>query len=180
MKDDYKNLLVTKLKSEFKKSPLASNVCFGVILPFLEEDMEDEFECPCDDKKNAMFGAAYFVVPAVVAFLLSMSIQGFWRKKGSKDLGKTVGFSLFPPVLWIILLLMDGEMFACAMTTWSGSYEKIEKGGAKQWCKPANYTSSQENEYKNKAQELFSLSQVRNNLMSLKICHLFGICQKKI
>ncbi|KAL7402222.1 hypothetical protein ABVT39_011578 [Epinephelus coioides] len=112
-----------------------------------------------------------------------MSIQGFWRKKGSKDFGKTVGFSFFPPVLWIILLLMDGDMFACAMTTWSDSYEKTEKGGAKQWCKPANYTSSQENEYKNKTQELFSLSQgIGMGVIILLTCG-FGVfaflCSKK-
>lgn len=42
---------------------------------------------------------------------------------------------LFPPILWIIMLLLDGDYVACSFTKWKGEYVLDDKLKTK-WCKP--------------------------------------------
>ena len=151
------------VKNELRKSPIASNAFFGLILVCLEKVVEMDFACPCKAHLNALFSAAYFLVPAVLVFLLMVKVQG-------TQCGKNVVSSLVPAIIWFIIMFLDGHYFACAMTSWSGSYESVENAAPQKWCEPANYSSARE--YTIKTQDWYSLSQVRNNLMSLKIVYL--------
>ncbi|XP_049430334.1 uncharacterized protein LOC125887512 [Epinephelus fuscoguttatus] len=150
--------LISHVRSEFKKSALVSSTFFGAILLCLEKFIEKEFACPCNVYWNAAFETAYFLVPAVVVFLLMMKIKGCQCKK-SKETAKTVLSSIGPALFWIIIVLWDGHCVACMKTTWSGSYIEIDKAAPQKWCKPANLTSSQELDYKTKTQHWFFMSQ---------------------
>uniref|UniRef100_A0A3B5QTN7 Uncharacterized protein n=1 Tax=Xiphophorus maculatus TaxID=8083 RepID=A0A3B5QTN7_XIPMA len=105
--------------------PLVSNVAFGFILMGLEKLVELEFECPCNPTWNGAFSSAFFIIPAVMAFTLMQIIQGcrcnVWCRK-------MVSLSSFvPAVVWLILLFLDGQYFACAMTDWDGRFVLVDK-----------------------------------------------------
>uniref|UniRef100_A0A4W5KSV5 Uncharacterized protein n=1 Tax=Hucho hucho TaxID=62062 RepID=A0A4W5KSV5_9TELE len=111
---------LSRLKSEFGNSPLVSNVAFGFILMGLEKLVELEFECPCDPKWNGLFSSAFFVIPAIMAFMLMLIIQDC--RYDLSGCPRTVSISsLVPPIVWLILLFLDGQYFACALTDWNGS-----------------------------------------------------------
>ncbi|CAB1331687.1 unnamed protein product [Coregonus sp. 'balchen'] len=112
---------LSRLKSEFGNSPLVSNVAFGFILMGLEKLVELEFECPCDPKWNGLFSSAFFVIPAIMAFMLMLIIQDC--RYDLSGCPRTVSISsLVPPIVWLILLFLDGQYFACALTDWSGRF----------------------------------------------------------
>uniref|UniRef100_A0A667WBX1 Uncharacterized protein n=1 Tax=Myripristis murdjan TaxID=586833 RepID=A0A667WBX1_9TELE len=120
------------LKSEFGNSPLVSNVAFGFILMGLEKLMEVEFECPCNPRWNGLFSSAFFVIPAVMAFWLMLIIQGCRYDRGCP---RTMCISSFvPPIVWLILLFLDGQYFACAMTDWWGRFVIVDKAAPQKWC----------------------------------------------
>lgn len=155
---------ISTVKSEIGKSPVALNVFFGFILVCLEELVEVEFACPCNPTWNALFAATFFIVPAILIFLLMLYIRGCGRKC-SKERWKNVGVSGVPAMLWLILMFLDGQYFACAMTSWSGIFVSFNGSSHQKWCKPANQNSSEELIIK--TQGFFALSQVRKNLMVL-------------
>ncbi|XP_029702556.1 uncharacterized protein [Takifugu rubripes] len=72
---------LARLKNEISNSPLVSNVAFGFILMGLEKLVELEFECPCNPKWNGLFSSAFFIVPAIMAFILMLIIQGRRHKE---------------------------------------------------------------------------------------------------
>ncbi|XP_019222639.1 uncharacterized protein LOC102082544 isoform X2 [Oreochromis niloticus] len=123
-----------RVKREFQNGPLASNVVFGFILTVLERLVETEFECPCKEKCNGGFVAAFFIIPGILAFVLMASVQ---RPKCSCH-------CLVPAFVWMILLVFDGRYIACAMTDWSGRYVTADKATPLKWCEPENGTSYQD------------------------------------
>ncbi|TWW54930.1 hypothetical protein D4764_0241990, partial [Takifugu flavidus] len=129
----------SKLKDAFSNSPLAPNVAFGFILTGLEKLLELEFECPCNPTWNRSFSKAFFIIPAILAFILMLSIQGC---RCDEWFMKTVS-SFVPAIVWLILLFFDGQYFTCAMTDWKGRFVLIDKAAPKKWCEPiseGNYT----------------------------------------
>lgn len=150
-----KQAWISKVKSEFEKSPLVSNSFFGFILFCLEKSVEVEFACPCLPTCNAMFALAFFIVPAFLVVLLMINIQGCKSKEN-------VFFSMLPAIVWFILLFLDGRYFACAKTTWSGRFVILDKAAPQKWCEPTDHNKTQERMIE--TQRMFSLSQVRNNL----------------
>lgn len=48
---------------------------------------------------------------------------------------KAVAVCLISPVIWVIILLIDGEYIACGMTYWNGVYV-FDDDLQKLWCKP--------------------------------------------
>ncbi|KAK9978569.1 hypothetical protein ABG768_020314 [Culter alburnus] len=48
---------------------------------------------------------------------------------------KALAYCLIPPVMWIFILLIDGEYVACGMTDWNGVYVLDEELN-RFWCKP--------------------------------------------
>lgn len=149
---------LTRLKNELSNSPLVSNVAFGFILMGLEKLVELEFECPCNPKWNGLFSSAFFIIPAVMAFTLMLIIQGCrcdtWCRK-------TVSFSSFvPAIVWLILLFLDGQYFACAMTDWKGRFVIVDKAAPQKWCEPTSEGDVTPQELMLRSQQLFVVSQV--------------------
>ena len=149
---------LTRLKNELSNSPLVSNVAFGFILMGLEKLVELEFECPCNPKWNGVFSSAFFIIPAVMAFTLMLIIQGCrcdtWCRK-------TLSLSSFvPAIVWLILLFLDGQYFACAMTDWKGRFVIVDKAAPQKWCEPTNEDDVTPQELMLRSQQLFVVSQV--------------------
>ncbi|XP_041852668.1 uncharacterized protein LOC121647378 isoform X1 [Melanotaenia boesemani] len=127
---------ISKVKELLKQSPLAANSCFGLILFVLEKIVEIEFVCPCKPTWNPWHVSAFFVVPAVIVFVLISYIQSCGFKQYSCEAFMK---SLVPTILWLILLFLDGRYVACAHTSWSGKYE-IDNASLNRWCNPSNST----------------------------------------
>ncbi|XP_049929554.1 uncharacterized protein LOC126408183 [Epinephelus moara] len=158
-KEEYAQYLISQVKSELRKSPFVLNVFFGFTLMCVEEFTEREFACPCDTGWNSLFAAVYLVVPAVLVLLLMISIKCFQNRMDLKEHVASCASIFGPAIFWIIIVLWDGQTLACALTTWSGSYEDLDDAAPQKWCEPANLTSSQQSEYKAKTQRWFFMSQ---------------------
>lgn len=147
---------LSRLKSELSNSPLVSNVAFGFILMGLEKLVELEFECPCNPTWNRLFSAAFFIIPAVMAFTLMLIIQGCrcdaWCRKTLSN--------CVPAVVWLILLFLDGQYFACAMTDWEGRFVLVDKAAPQKWCEPISEGDVTSQELMLRSQQLFVFSQV--------------------
>ncbi len=117
--------------------------------------MEMDFACPCQPDWNAPFAAAYFIVPAVLIYLLMLNIQ-----LNKFKCWKNVYVSSFPAIVWIILMFLDGQYFACGMTSWLGKFIDVSESSHLKWCEPDDHKSSKE--YMKKTQNWFSVSQVSN------------------
>lgn len=149
---------LTRLKNELSNSPLVSNVAFGFILMGLEKLVELEFECPCNPTWNGLFSSAFFIIPAVMAFTLMLIIQGCRCDKWCR---KTVSLSSFvPAIVWLILLFLDGQYFACAMTDWEGRFVLVDKAAPQKWCEPVSEGDVTPQELMLRSQQLFVFSQV--------------------
>ncbi|XP_042277546.1 calcium homeostasis modulator protein 6 [Thunnus albacares] len=159
---------LTRLKNELSNSPLVSNVAFGFILMGLEKLVELEFECPCNPTWNGVFSSAFFTIPAIMAFTLMLIIQGCrcdtWCRK-------TVSLSSFvPAIVWLILLFLDGQYFACAMTDWEGRFVLVDKAAPLKWCEPISEGDVSPQELMLRSQQLFVFSQVIGIVLLIFIC----------
>ncbi|XP_035991571.1 calcium homeostasis modulator protein 6 [Fundulus heteroclitus] len=159
---------LTRLKNELSNSPLVSNVAFGFILMGLEKLVELEFECPCNPAWNGAFSSAFFIIPAVMAFTLMQIIQGCRCNAWCR---KTVSLSSFvPAVIWLILLFLDGQYFACAMTDWEGRFVLVDKAAPQKWCEPIREGDVTTQELMLRSQRLFVFSQVIGIILLIFIC----------
>ncbi|CAJ1049067.1 calcium homeostasis modulator protein 6 [Xyrichtys novacula] len=128
------------LKKEISNSPLVSNLVFGFILMVLEKLVELEFECPCNPKWNRVLSSAFFIIPAVTAFLLMLIIQG----------------------------CRYGQYFACAMTDWEGRFVIVDKAAPQKWCEPNEKDALQK--LMPRWQESFAISQITGMCLLMAIC----------
>lgn len=149
---------LTRLKNELSDSPLVSNVAFGFILMGLEKLVELEFECPCDPVWNGLFSSAFFIIPAVMALAIMMIVQGC-RCEVSCRRSLSLS-SVVPAVVWLILLFLDGQYFACAMTDWHGRYVIVDKAAPQKWCEPTQEERVSPRDLMLRSQRLFVESQV--------------------
>ncbi|XP_041852669.1 uncharacterized protein LOC121647378 isoform X2 [Melanotaenia boesemani] len=160
---------MSKVKKEMKNSPLATNSCFGLILLGLEKIVEIEFSCPCNPTWNPWIVSSFFVAPAVIVFLLMCSIQGIKCKQFPY---KAVMHSAFPGILWVILLFIDGQYYACAKTSWPGKYEVLDNPPFQRWCNPSNSTQNSLTD----TQRWYSHSQLIGISMALGLACLYSGC----
>ncbi|TDH17289.1 hypothetical protein EPR50_G00007110 [Perca flavescens] len=134
----------------------------------LEKLVELEFECPCSPTWNGVFSSAFFIIPAVMAFTLMLIIQGcrcdMWCRK-------PVTLSSFvPAIVWLILLFLDGQYFACAMTDWEGRFVLVDKAAPQKWCEPISEGDVTPQELMLRSQQLFVFSQVIGIILLIFIC----------
>ncbi|KAF1393102.1 hypothetical protein PFLUV_G00034980 [Perca fluviatilis] len=134
----------------------------------LEKLVELEFECPCNPTWNGVFSSAFFIIPAVMAFTLMLIIQGcrcdMWCRK-------PVTLSSFvPAIVWLILLFLDGQYFACAMTDWEGRFVLVDKAAPQKWCEPISEGDVTPQELMLRSQQLFVFSQVIGIILLIFIC----------
>lgn len=142
--------LFLKLKDQFGDSPVMSNMAFAFVMAGVEKMLEVEFACPCNPTWNAVFVAPFFLIPAFTASGLMLLLHGF---SGYKNLL----CSSLPLVVWLALMLLDGQYVVCAKTDWPGTFVSTEHTYLK-WCKPANKTS--EDELMDRSHRFYILSQV--------------------
>ncbi|CAL8404226.1 unnamed protein product [Boreogadus saida] len=134
----------------------------------LEKLVELEFECPCDPTWNGVFSSAFFIIPAVMAFTLMLIIQGCRCDAWCRN---TISFSSFvPAVVWLILLFLDGQYFACAMTYWEGRFVIVDKAAPQKWCEPLSDGDVPLQELMLRSQNLFVFSQVIGIILLIFIC----------
>uniref|UniRef100_A0A674MAT7 Uncharacterized protein n=1 Tax=Takifugu rubripes TaxID=31033 RepID=A0A674MAT7_TAKRU len=144
--------------------------------------VELEFQCPCNPKWNGLFSSAFFIIPAIMAFILMLIIQGrrcdessrlitqgYRRYESSRLIiqgcrwdewfKKTVSSSV-PAIVWLISLFLDGQYFACAMTDWEGRFVLVDKAAPQKWCKPISEGNFTTQELMLRSQEWIFKSQV--------------------
>ncbi|XDV22735.1 hypothetical protein PO909_027578 [Leuciscus waleckii] len=93
-----------------------------------------KFSCPCDSENNTLLTGLVFSAPA---FYILDKKEGKEEKRHNKKCKYCIDIILylFPPILWIIMLLLDGDYIACSQTYWKGEYVLDDKLKIK-WCKP--------------------------------------------
>ncbi|XP_059495594.1 uncharacterized protein LOC132206235 [Stegostoma tigrinum] len=112
-----------------------------LVLSGLEELLERQMPCPCTSlDSNHTYTGLFFGFPAVILLLISLLLQfelyqfRFCCERGSGNTGAHQETSIFerqccflvcksllllwkiliPPILWISILLLDGDYYACA------------------------------------------------------------------
>ncbi|XP_016106221.1 protein FAM26E-like [Sinocyclocheilus grahami] len=104
------------------------------------------FTCPCRSDQNTTLTVSIFIGPAffalVIMFHMLRPLRYGWFHcpKGAYDDNqqnwpKALISCLIPPVMWIFMLLLDGDYVACAMTKWNGVYVSNFYQNMS-WCKP--------------------------------------------
>lgn len=131
---------------EFLKTSVFSSFPLNLLLLGLEALIDHHFMCPCEHLLNILLTAFMFIGPALFSFFL-MVIQlrpfrhGWFHCPEGENVDtqqtwpKGLMSCLIPPAVWIFLLLLDGEYFACATTYWDGVYS-FNKELNMSWCKP--------------------------------------------
>lgn len=91
---------------------------------------------------------------------------------------------LIPPVIWIIILLLDGDYLACCQTTWKGNYV-FNKELNRKWCQPIEQSrAANETDLQHEYEMFISRSQfggyfllaILSLLIIWKVCYFN--CQK--
>ncbi|XP_048009582.1 uncharacterized protein LOC125243792 isoform X2 [Megalobrama amblycephala] len=124
---------VARLKNEVKESPFYSNAIIGFLMVGLEKLMEMDFACPCNPAMNRVFSAMYFVIPALFSSALMFYIQSPQCKTKCPVSFLTC---IIPAAVWIMLLLFDGQYYACAKTSWEGLTVHTDISASTTWCQP--------------------------------------------
>ncbi|KAF4097586.1 hypothetical protein G5714_021594 [Onychostoma macrolepis] len=129
--------LASTIRGGLSKSVFFCTFPANLLLIPLEILADHKFSCPCDSQMNTPLTGLIFSAPAI--FLLALMLLYYWHVKYVKKEKQKTPINLllgtFPPILWIILLLIDGEYVACSKTDWKGEYVFDDKLKIK-WCKP--------------------------------------------
>ncbi|XP_029615278.1 calcium homeostasis modulator protein 6 [Salmo trutta] len=118
------------------KKHVVSNVGCIFILLGLEKIVEMEYRCPCDPKWNSLFTSTFFILPAVIAFMVMLKVQGPRCNNMCKGVLVYLS-SLIPPLVWLVILFFDGQYFACAKSNWNGTFVISKEDAPRKWCEPA-------------------------------------------
>lgn len=153
------------LKDKFDESDLVLNVALAAIFLGLEKLLELEFNCPCSPWWNVLYSAGFFIIPPSISFTLMLLIQNYRCKctgqcfcqVSGKNCGKMASSFSFA-LMWLVLVLYDGQYFACGFSNWEGSYASIEN---LKWCRPENATEERRTELTRRVTFLYMYSQVR-------------------
>ncbi|KAK9976462.1 hypothetical protein ABG768_021667 [Culter alburnus] len=143
--------LLKKVHKFLTESNVFSSFPLSLLLLGLEQIIEIEFFlCPCIYELNALLTVFIFIGPALFIFaLMYLLLRPFKRgcccaesndntekkKKKKKNCPKAFASCLIPPVMWIFILLLDGDYVACGMTDWKGVYV-FDNPLNRSWCKP--------------------------------------------
>lgn len=112
------------------------------------------FSCPCKVEDNALLMASIFIGPALFIFAFMYIIFRAFKHACSYCRGGAnannepnnqpafYAACLIPPVVWVIILLLNGEYVACGLTDWNGVYVSDEKLN-RSWCKPTEGTRNE-------------------------------------
>lgn len=113
--------------------------------------MDVEFTCPCENVFIGQLIFLMFTAPPFFAFMLMFLLTRPLRfcydkkKKGNPCCLCLKSFlhCLIPPFVWVMLLLFDGDYYACSQSDWKGMYVYDEELQTK-WCKPTGLNADRE------------------------------------
>ncbi len=130
----------------------------------LEALIDTQFSCPCGRLWHEGLTSLMFTAPPCFAFMLMFLLirplknTNIWcslgcfcatcpdRKKRCNTFClclKSFLHCLIPPLVWVMLLLYDGDYFACGLSDWEGEYVYDEVLLTK-WCKPTGKDADRE------------------------------------
>lgn len=125
-----------------------SSIPLSILLFGLEAIIEHRFVCPCTFWLNALAAAFVFIGPALftlslMCILLRPCRYGCCRCKTGpneaddvrQNCPRAFASCLIPPVIWVFILLLNGDYLACALTGWEGQYVFDEELN-RMWCQP--------------------------------------------
>lgn len=136
-----------KIHSFLKRFSFLIIFLLSLLLIGVEEFMEIQvFVCPCRPDLNVQLTACVFIGPALFIFELLFLFLRPFKERCSRCCGganddtqqscpKAFASCLIPPVMWVIILLLDGDYVACAMTDWKGD-PVFDNQLNRSWCKP--------------------------------------------
>ncbi|XP_026054250.1 calcium homeostasis modulator protein 5-like [Carassius auratus] len=148
--------VVLKEVHKFLKGTAVFSLSFplSILLIGLEKLTEIElFSCPCVVELNALLTASVFIGPALFILTLMLILLRPCKQECSRccagvyddtqqNCPKAFAACLIPPVIWIFLLFLDGDYFACGMTDWKGVYVYDQELN-RPWCKPTEKTQNE-------------------------------------
>ncbi|XP_043079310.1 uncharacterized protein LOC122327777 [Puntigrus tetrazona] len=122
------------------------SVTLSILLIGFMAVLNRNFTCPCRPDQNKSLTVSIFIGPAffslVIMFHILRPLRYGWfhclegrYDDDRQNWPKALISCLIPPVMWIFMLLLDGDYVACAKTEWNGNYvEDLDLD--KPWCKP--------------------------------------------
>ncbi|XP_051763765.1 uncharacterized protein si:dkeyp-122a9.1 [Ctenopharyngodon idella] len=147
-------LFFRKIHDFLQQTAVFSSFPLSLSLIGFEELMEIHvFACPCRHDLNAWLTASIFIGPTFFIFALMYVLLRPFRhdwfncSQGVKDdtrqnWPKALAHCMVPSLMWFIILLLDGDYIACAMTDWKGVYVfDVELN--RSWCKPTKGMQSE-------------------------------------
>ncbi|XP_057182077.1 calcium homeostasis modulator protein 6-like [Triplophysa rosa] len=153
--------LLKSLHDVLSKSIFFSSVPMSLLLIGLEGLIEPNLSCPCSEGWNKPLIALIFIGPFLFTFALMFILLRpcTCEHRCSVD-PKALLKCLFPPVMWIIILLLDGDYVACASTTWKGNYASSIQS-IRKWCVPSNLSLTEKvSDFQFKYQTFIATSQI--------------------
>lgn len=145
---------------------------FSVLLFGLEALIDSQFECPCKTEWNrTLYTCIVFIPPCFAFMLMFLCLRPFKAQNWTtfSDCLESLLHCLIPPVVWVFLLLHDGDYFACGATDWDGVYVYDDELTVK-WCKPTGEDADIEAQ-RNRIVTFLLLSQV--SVIKCTLCCCF-------
>ncbi|XP_056098724.1 calcium homeostasis modulator protein 5-like [Rhinichthys klamathensis goyatoka] len=137
-------VLLKTMHKYLSKTAVFSCFPLSLLLLGLEKLIEIEFVCPCG--QSTLLTVFIFIGPSLFVFALMYLLLRPFKHGCSRcyagvnddtqqNCPKAFASCLIPPVMWAIILLLNGEYVACVMTDWKGVYV-FDKELNRSWCKP--------------------------------------------
>lgn len=134
---------------KYFKDHLATSAVFtsfpmSLLVLGLEALVDVKFQFPRDTLFNAKLTLLMFTAPPCFAFMVMFLLTrpfkntNIWCCLGCITFSlclKSFLHCLIPPLVWVLLLLYDGDYLACALTNWDGVYTYNETRHIR-WCEP--------------------------------------------
>lgn len=155
------------IQTFLSSSPVLSTVPSSIFLYGVEELMELKLSCPCRHEMSKRLITSIFVGPPVLLFAIVFILLNPLRYvcnedgeiKGWQTFLKDFGHCLILPIIWVIILLLDGDYLACYWTNWEGKHV-FDKEIKKMWCQPTDLVNARnESDIQHKYQTFISESQ---------------------
>lgn len=130
--------VLKKIYAFLKRHSFLIIFLLSLFLIGFEEFLEAKvFSCPCKHDQNVQLTACTFIGPALFIFELLFLFLRPFRAEGNtrQNCLKYFTSCMIPPIMWVIILFLDGDYFACAMTYWKGIFE-FDNQLNRSWCKP--------------------------------------------
>lgn len=168
--------LLKHLRVVLNSTAVFSSFPLSCLLIGLEALIDKEFSCPCREHLNYYLSIVVFIAPAFFAFLLMFLLLRPFKytcTPSAEKFDQKYCFTPFvqclvPPVLWIFLVLYDGDYYSCGYSDWNGTYISDDELKMK-WCKPSNSGGETQRE---RTQTLLVTSEVNYHIIVLNTLSL--------